>query len=209
LRNDRSAWIFFLGRPTRWQQLRAAVLLGIAAAAPLLTNTHPKAAGPLQAGRRTERSFTPSMQLQSSPASSALQGTTTVTTMVEVSTMLEREEKLRQEHEIKVERLRQEMESKMEAKLAAVMQQLKESEAKQSQPVTDAQLSSLQDRLEALLEAQLLTDELGSLENIVADGVVEVGRASLVGTQVLQMALLSEVIAADRAFARQLRRKFL
>ena len=129
--------------------------------------------------------------------------------MVEVSTMLEREEKLRQEHEIKVERLRQEMESKMEAKLAAVMQQLKESEAKQSQPVTDAQLSSLQDRLEALLEAQLLTDELGSLENIVADGVVEVGRASLVGTQVLQMALLSEVIAADRAFARQLRRKFL
>ena len=130
--------------------------------------------------------------------------------MVEVSTMLEREEKLRQEHEIKVERLRQEMESKMEAKLAAVMQQLKESEAKQSQPVTDAQLSSLQDRLEALLEAQLLTeDEVGSLENIVADGVVEVGRASLVGTQVLQMALLSEVIAADRAFARQLRRKFL
>ena len=130
--------------------------------------------------------------------------------MVEVSTMLEREEKLRQEHEIKVERLRQEMESKMEAKLAVVMQQLKESEAKQSQPVTDAQLSSLQDRLEALLEAQLLTeDEVGSLENIVADGVVEVGRASLVGTQVLQMALLSEVIAADRAFARQLRRKFL
>ena len=65
-------------------------------------------------------------------------------------------------------------------------------------------------RLEALLEAQLLTeDEVGSLENIVADGVVEVGRASLVGTQVLQMALLSEVIAADRAFARQLRRKFL
>ena len=130
--------------------------------------------------------------------------------MVEVSTMLEREEKLRQEHEIKVERLRQEMESKMEAKLAVVMQQLKESEAKQSQPVTDAQLSALQDRLEALLEAQLLTeDEVGSLENIVADGVVEVGRASLVGTQVLQMALLSEVIAADRAFARQLRRKFL
>ena len=64
--------------------------------------------------------------------------------------------------------------------------------------------------LEALLEAQLLMeDEVGSLENIVADGVVEVGRASLVGTQVLQMALLSEVIAADRAFARQLRRKFL
>ena len=148
--------------------------------------------------------------------------------MVEVSTMLEREEKLRQEMEAQIEakeakmeeqverrleeqRLQAEkLEARMQRQIEALTQQLKESEAKQSQPVTDAQLSALQGRLEALLEAQLLTeDEVGSLENIVADGVVEVGRASLVGTQVLQMALLSEVIAADRAFARQLRRKFL
>ena len=128
--------------------------------------------------------------------------------MVEVSTMLEREEKLRQEMEAQIEakeakmeeqverrleeqRLQAEkLEARMQRQIEALTQQLKESEAKQSQPVTDAQLSALQDRLEALLEAQLLTeDEVGSLENIVADGVVEVGRASLVGTQVLQMAL--------------------
>ena len=93
------------------------------------------------------------------------------------------------------------------------MQQMKEREDRLTQPVSDEQLASLQQRLDTLHTAELLTDdEIGSLEDIIADYVVDVGRRAgpaAAADYVQQMALLSEAIAADRALARQLRRKFI
>ena len=87
--------------------------------------------------------------------------------------------------------------------------------------ISDAQLETLESRLESLAAAQLLTDaELASLEDCVADGIEATAtceRVTLEWVQCTQDAsvgrlhkliVLSEKIPKDAMFARQARRKF-
>ena len=68
--------------------------------------------------------------------------------------------------------------------------------------VRDQQLVALQSRLESLHAAKLLADEeLFAVEDIIADCDAEDDRVSALLT-------LSSKMAADKAFARQLRRKY-
>ena len=68
--------------------------------------------------------------------------------------------------------------------------------------VRDQQLVALQSRLESLHAAKLLADEeLFAVEDIIADCDAEDDRVSALVT-------LSGKMAADKAFARQLRRKY-
>ena len=68
--------------------------------------------------------------------------------------------------------------------------------------VRDQQLLALQSRLESLHAAKLLADEeLFAVEDIIADCDAEDDRVSALVT-------LSSKMAADKAFARQLRRKY-
>ena len=68
--------------------------------------------------------------------------------------------------------------------------------------VRDQQLVALQSRLESLHAAKLLADEeLFAVEDIIADCDAEDDRVSALVT-------LSSKMAADKAFARQLRRKY-
>ena len=129
--------------------------------------------------------------------------------LVDVSALLERQDKM----EAKLEARMQQQAEEAQAQNQALLRQMKEREDRLVQPVSDEQLASLQQRLETLHTAELLTDdEIGSLEDIIADYVVDVGRRAgpaAAADYVQQMALLSEAIAADRALARQLRRKFI
>ena len=79
-------------------------------------------------------------------------------------------------------------------------------ERERQQNVKQAQIAALQSRVQALHAAQLLTDEeLYRIEDVIADGC-EVGDG---GDRVAQMLALSGRMAAEGAFARQLRRKFV
>ena len=69
--------------------------------------------------------------------------------------------------------------------------------------VRDQQLLALQSRLESLHAAKLLADEeLFAVEDIIADCDAEDDRVSA-------LVALSGKMAADKAFARQLRRKYV
>ena len=75
----------------------------------------------------------------------------------------------------------------------------------------ESKVGALQSRVEALHAAQLLTDdELYSLEDIIADGCEVMVASGGEGPEdrVGKMIALSEMMAADGAFSRQLRRKF-
>ena len=79
--------------------------------------------------------------------------------------------------------------------------------------ISEEQLAALQARLQALHDAQLLTDEeRDAVEDTVAD-CIEAMETAVVSApeldQVRKMIVLSERISADAAFARQLRRKFV
>jgi hypothetical protein len=108
---------------------------------------------------------------------------------------------VREEREIMMatmDKQREEMEAKMEAKV------------KQLQ--TSRQVTALQARLEALYDAKLLDDdEVVVLEDQVADaiGVATDGTVDSAWECVMQMIKLSEGIASEKVFARQLRRKFM
>ena len=116
----------------------------------------------------------------------------------------------RAEHKAEVQEMRAEME-KMRADFAPAPQRL----------ISDEQLASLQARLARLHSAQLLADdEFFSLEDLCADylalGVVTAEMAAAFPaangirlSKLLQLARVSEGIAADGSFARQARRKFL
>ena len=116
----------------------------------------------------------------------------------------------RAEHKAEVQEMRAEME-KMRAEFAPAPQRL----------ISDEQLAALQARLARLHSAQLLADgEFFSLEDLCADylalGVVTAEMAAAFPaangirlSKLLQLARVSEGIAADGSFARQVRRKFL
>ena len=85
--------------------------------------------------------------------------------------------------------------------------------------ISDAQLEALETRLEALHAAKLLSDdELGCLEDCVADGIeatstcevvtLEWVQSSEVVSKLHKLIVLSEKMPKDAMFARQARRKF-
>ena len=173
--------------------------------------------------------FTPSMQL-SSPAPAIVQQRSTTDDASLVAVLLEREERMhakadqmREEMEAKAEQLRQEAKAE-KAELRQEMQQQMEAmreEMKPAEAIPEQRLAALQARLEALHAAKLLgDDELYALEDMVADFVEF--EASLVGvvtldamsgnqnaSKLLKLVALSERLAADGAFARQARRKYV
>ena len=96
------------------------------------------------------------------------------------------------------------------------MQALLEQEREQNMKLREqvllrkqTQIAALQSRVQALHAAQLLTDEeLHRIEDAIADGC-ELGAAdSAGGGEVARMVALSERVAVEGAFARQLRRKY-
>ena len=115
----------------------------------------------------------------------------------------------RAEHKAEVQEMRAEME-KMRAEFGAPRRL-----------ISDEQLAALQARLARLHSAQLLADgEFFSLEDLCADylalGVVTSEMAAAFPaangirlSKLLQLARVSEGIAADGSFARQVRGKFL
>ena len=124
----------------------------------------------------------------------------TTASMIEVVTMLEREEKLRQEMEAQMQALREELREELTPRPA----------------VTEEQLATLQSRLEAMHAAQLLTDEeLFALEDICVDfialGLVtaEMAGGNAAASKLLQLVRVSEGVAADASFARQAKRRFV
>ena len=178
-----------------------------------------------------DRSFTPSMlATMSSPlvapvvphthkrssSSVAPQGDTPFVEVLlgQQRYMYEKEERIRQEAKAEQAELRQDMQQQMDA--------LRE-EMKPAHAITDQQLASLQARLEALHAAKQLTDdELYTLEDAVADYMelrslmgcgatvtAEMAHSSGAVAKLLKLIGLSEGIAADKAFARQARRKCL
>ena len=124
----------------------------------------------------------------------------TTTSMIEVVTMLEREEKLRQEMEAQMQALREDLREELTPRPA----------------VTEEQLAALQSRLEAMHAAQLLTDEeLFALEDICVDyialGLVtaEMAGGNAAASKLLQLVRVSEGVAADASFGRQAKRRFV
>jgi DNA-binding transcriptional MerR regulator len=100
----------------------------------------------------------------------------------------------------------------VEAKLEQQQQFMKEEraamEAKIEQIRSEQGLSALQTRLEALHAAKLLSDdERDIIEDKIADSV-EGGDGSSGDDTVSQMVALSSKMVVDRAFSRQLRRKW-
>ena len=98
-----------------------------------------------------------------------------------------------QEMDIKMEALRLETSQKVEAATAQVAQTL--------------QLTALQTRLQNLHACKLLADEeLYKVEDMIADSLDEEEEGGG-GGHVAKLVALSERMASDAAFARQLRRK--
>eukprot|EP01050_Picozoa_sp_SAG11_P016782 SAG11_NODE_2332_length_3506_cov_2.301732_1_plen_283_part_00 len=180
--------------------------------------------------------FSPSMQL-SSPAPVVVQQRSTTEDASLVVLLLEREERMRQEakaerveQEAKVEKLRQETEAKAAAEKAELRQEMQQQMEKMreeieekltpAEAISEQRLASLQARLEALHAAKLLgDDELYALEDMMADylelkatmGIVtgEMVNTSASTSKLLKVVGLSEGVAADGAFARQVRRKYV
>jgi chromosome segregation ATPase len=134
----------------------------------------------------------------------------------------EKMERLRQEMEAKSERQqqvietrlevqrqeaeahRQELETKLEAQRLDAATQRQETEALRAEK-TREQLAALQARIDALHAATLLSDdERDAIEDAMADATEGDDEAMFVA----QMAGLAEKFRADRAFSRQLRRKY-
>ena len=127
--------------------------------------------------------------------------------------LVDREAKL----EAQLEAQRKEFEAQRQAyetKLEAQRKDLEgKSEAHRRETQGQAKVTALQLRFEALGEAKLLEDEeLSAIEDKVADAIgaaaTEDG-ADGAWECVMQMVRLSEGIASEKAFARQLRRKFV
>ena len=74
----------------------------------------------------------------------------------------------------------------------------------------EQQLAALQSRVESLHASKLLTDEeLYRLEDMIADGLEEDGPGGGGAQLLTKLVALSSRMAADGAFARQLRRKYV
>jgi len=115
------------------------------------------------------------------------------------------DEKIRKEMEAKLEKQRLDAEAKLEAQKEQADAKLERQREEAEGDKRDQRVAALQARLEALHAAKLLADEeLFALEDAVADALDAPdgdGRAA-------RMVALSARMAADAAFARQLRRKF-
>ena len=112
--------------------------------------------------------------------------------------------------------------SALVAMLMGERQQLEATVAQLSAPreaISTTQLEALEGRLEALHAAQLLTDdELGRLEDCVADGIEAIASFDVVTMEVVnasdgarrlhKLISLGEMMPKDGMFARQARRKF-
>jgi hypothetical protein len=127
---------------------------------------------------------------------------------------------LRKEAEAKLEAQRKEAEAKLEAVRTEVEDQKKDIEklraelaALQAYAISEAQLAALQSRLQALHEAELLTDEeMHGLEDSIVDGIEvtpTAGASSHELDKVMKMVLLSSKVHSDATLARQLRRKIV
>ena len=137
------------------------------------------------------------------PRSSADDASLVALVLEQQRLMHEREDKLRQEMEAKMEKMRDEL----------TLTRTPPAEA-----ISEMQLDALQSRLQALHTAELLSDEeLGSLEDAVADFIhlrasVEAVTMELVHTnsaagKAHMLVSLSEGLPKDAALARQARRK--
>jgi hypothetical protein len=117
-----------------------------------------------------------------------------------------REERLHVE--AKLEQQQQFMKEERAAMEAKIEQERAAMEAKIEQIRSEQGLSALQTRLEALHAAKLLSDdERDIIEDKIADSV-EGGDGSSGDDTVSQMVALSSKMVVDRAFSRQLRRKW-
>eukprot|EP01043_Picozoa_sp_COSAG02_P020381 COSAG02_NODE_1004_length_15275_cov_11.955917_15_plen_256_part_00 len=161
-----------------------------------------------------DRAFTPSVTMQSSPSTAlAHRHSDNVGSASEVHTGASIGEiaALIEQQQDRMIRLLVEQHARMEAKMEAQREEMRVRTA--SEVISEGQLATLQSRLQALQDAQLLTeDEACMIEDAVADCIeLMPATASTVPAvaNVLKMVVLSERIPADGSFARQLRRKFI
>lgn len=156
-------------------------------------------------------SFSPSMQQLSSPAAAAIKHPRSSADDASLVALLLEQQRLMHDRE---DKLRHEMEAKMEK----MRDELTLRRTPPAEAISEMQLDALQSRLESLHTAQLLSDdELGSLEDVVADFVhlrasVEVVTMELVHTNSVagkahMLVSLSEGLPKDAMLARQARRK--
>ena len=118
--------------------------------------------------------------------------------------------------EVKLEQQQAKMEAQTEKQQQQETERLREqaAEGRVREALTTPLLTTaLLSRLEALHTAKLLTDaELDALEDVIADSceaaTADGSGQGAGGPEVARMAGLSDSMASDRAFARQLRRKF-
>ena len=150
-----------------------------------------------------DRTFTPSVAVQSSPSTAlALRRGDSVGSASEVHTGVTIGE---------IAALIEQQQDRVIGLLAAQREEMRVRTA--SEVISEAQLATLQSRLQALRDAQLLTeDEVYTVEDAVADCVeLMPATASTVPAvdNTVRMIALSERITGDGSFARQLRRKFI
>jgi hypothetical protein len=139
----------------------------------------------------------------------------------EMEAKLERQraeiEAQRQEYEAKLEAQRQEMEAKLEKQREGCLATLEAHRLDAKNYVSDAQLDSVQERLDSLHQAKLLSDdEMFSLEDTLAHFIkcrssvtVAPGETGAAADRVRQLVGMCEGVSKDGMFARQLRRNFL
>jgi hypothetical protein len=155
------------------------------------------------AAAAADRAFTPSVAVQSSPSTAlALRRGDNVGSASEVHSGVTIGE---------IAALIEQQQDRVIGLLAAQREEMRVRTA--SEVISEAQLATLQSRLQALRDAQLLTeDEVYTVEDAVADCVeLMPATASTVPAvdNTVRMIALSERITGDGSFARQLRRKFI
>ena len=140
----------------------------------------------------------------------------------QVMLLLERDDQAKQEMEDRMAEVKREAQADRAEQKQEMEALVKQVEAKltPTAAISGGQIASLGARLEALHAAQLLSDEeLFTLEDAVADyvelqssmGVItlEAAHAIRAADKLVKLVALSEHIAADGAFSRQARRKYL
>lgn len=165
-----------------------------------------------------EQSFSPSMQMPSMAQQRVGGGLGSLGSLGEVSAFMERQQLIQTERDSQV---RAELMAEMDKQRKEMQTKLDEVEAKMTKQelVSAEQLLALQTRLEVVHASQLLTDdELYLLEDLCADFLdlkssmgtvaVEMVHSLGVASKVHRLVGLSEGLARDGSFARQLKRKF-
>ena len=188
-----------------------------AAAAPALAAAAAAAAPSVdQALATPQRTFSPSVQMPHTCTSTSLlahqpahSGGGLSGTGLEDLTSLLREERshMKEEREL-VEAKMERVEAKLEQQRQGAEQQSQENARLREQALAtaavDSKVAALQLRVEALHVTQLY-----SLEDIIADGCDGANEGEGGDDRVANMIALSERMASDGAFSRQLRRKFV